>query len=286
MRINPNDVFLSFSKFTEELINVANREYEEYEKEMNRNPYKKFNHLNQHRLFDPEDKIFFLTYIFGTHNIDRQEIRGAIKTGKFRKNKIKIQSFLNKNHDLIFYRYILLKDRDRKYNIGYFNGNIEKMINTVVELNIFFLDAYILCKIIDKVFNWKTLEQKSHSKTSPWRIGFNQLLMVGFKNGKPQLMVNDDGLRDFDSYSTGKIRLSLYAGKDLLFCRKVAIPNFAPEIREAIFNGDVGDCKKFEWDSIIKEQDVDRPEKSPIFKEVTNWLTKIGLKINLKQTNN
>ena len=276
MRINPNDVFLSFPKFTEELINVANREYEEYEKERSRNPYKKFIHLNQHRLFDSEDKIFFLTYIFGTHNIDRQEIRGAIKTGKFRKNKIKIQPFLNKNHDLIFYRYILLKDQDRKYNIGYFNENIEKMIRTVVELNIFFLDVYILCKVMDKVFTWKSLEQKMHSKTSPWRIGFNQILMVGYENGKPQLIVNENGLKDFDSYSTDKIGLGLYAGDDLVYCRKVYVPKFASEIREAIFKGDVGEGKKLKWDEVIKEENKDKPEEAPIFKEVINWLKRTG----------
>lgn len=278
MRINPNDVFLSFSKFTEELINVANRECKEYEKERNRNPYKKFIHLNQHRLFDPEDKIFFLTYIFGTHNIDRQEIRGAIKTGKFRKNKIKIQPFLNKNHDLIFYRYILLKDQDRKYNIGYFNENIEKMIRTVVELNIFFLDVYILCKVMDKVFTWKSLEQKMHSKTSSWRIGFNQILIVGYENGKPQLIVNEDGLREFDSYSSGKISLGLYTGDDLVYCRKVFVPKFASEIREAIFKGDVGEGKKLKWDEVIKEEYKDKPEEAPIFKEVINWLKRTGLK--------
>lgn len=286
MKTNPNDVFLSFSKFKGELRDRANWEYEELKKERDKHPYRRFNHLSPHRLFDIESKIFLLTYIFDTHNLDRQATTVAIKTGKFHKNNIEIQSFLSKNHDLVFYRYILLKDPDRKYNIGYFNENIERMIRTVVELNIFFLDAYILCKVMDKVFNWKTLEQRSHSKTSHWRIGFNQLLMVGYENGKPQLIVNEDGLREFDSYSTGKISLSLYVGDDLVYCRKVYVPKFAPEIREAIFNGDVGEGKKLEWTEIIKELNSDGPEKSPIFKEVINWLTKTGLKINLRQTNN
>lgn len=160
------------------------------------------------------------------------------------------------------------------------------MIRTVAELNIFFLDAYILCKVMDKIFNWRNLELKPHTKTGPWRIGFNNLLMVGCENGKPQLIVNDKGLRDFDSYDTGKISLSLYAGDDLVYCRKVSVPKFASEIREAIFKGDISEGKKLEWDGVLEVQNTDKPEKSPIFKEVTNWLTKTGFKINLKQTNN
>lgn len=278
MKTDPKDVFLSFSKFKGELYERTKREYKEFIEDRDRNPYKNFYHLNQHRLFDLENKIFLLTYIFDTHNIDEQEIKGAIKIGKFHKNKIDIQTFLNKNHDLIFYRYILLKDLDRKYNIGYFNENIEKMIRTVVELNIFFLDVYILCKVMDKVFTWKALEQKMHSKTSPWRIGFNQILMVGYENGKPQLIVNEDGLREFDSYSSGKISLGLYTGDDLVYCRKVSVPKFASEIREAIFKGDVGEGKKLKWDEVIKEENKDKPEEAPIFKEVINWLKRTGLK--------
>lgn len=139
---------------------------------------------------------------------------------------------------------------------------------------------------MNKVFTWKSLEQKMHSKTSPWRIGFNQILMVGYENGKPQLIVNKDGLREFDSYSSGKISLGLYIGDDLVYCRKVSVPKFASEIREAIFKGDIGEGEKLEWDVVLEVQNTDKPEKSPIFKEVTNWLIKTGLKINLKQTNN
>lgn len=277
MRINPNDVFQSFFIFSDELYNVAVRGYEEYETQIKTMGAGKLPTGYQHKLFNLEEKIFLLTYIFNTHNIDKNIIIKAIRSGKFTYEETDFIDFLKINPILGFYRYILLKDLNCKYNIGYFTENIRIMIKTLVGLNIFFLDAYILCKVISEVFNWKRLKPQAHSETIPLCIGFNNILMVGYTGDKPYLTVNGDGMKDFTSYTTGKISVGLYSGDDLLYCRKISVPDFNQDVREAIFNNEIGEDRKVKWSDLLPEFDPAIEDCPLIYREVTDWLSMIGL---------
>lgn len=280
MKTNPNDVFLSYSKFKGELINeVVNDLKRDETMESNQ----RFHGSEEHCLFNLEDKYYLLMYIFDIHNIDIIE---SIRKGKFTNEKNYDKKFLCQNPQLMFYQYILLKDQDGKYNIGYFTEKIRVMIKVLVELNIFFLDAYIICKVMDKVFNWKNLEPKLRSKTRLLRIGFNNILMVGYNAGKPYLIVNENGLKNFDSYSTGKISLALYSEEDLLYCRRISVPNFSQEVREAIFKGEVGEDKEIKWSKFLPPLDSDIMNYPPIYREVTEWLKMSGLILDIPKTKN
>lgn len=192
MRTKPTDIFLSYSKFKGELIN-------EFEKDLRSKEAmestQRLHGSKENSLFSLEDKYYLLTYIFDLHNIDLIE---SIRKGKFPIEKIDVRRFIWQNPQLMFYRYILLKDQERKYNIGYFTEKLRLMIKILVDLNIFFLDTYILCKVMDMIFNWNQLEQKTRTNTRPLRIGFNNILMVEHKAGKLHLIINEAGLRDFD----------------------------------------------------------------------------------------
>lgn len=182
----------------------------------------------------------------------------------------------------MFYRYILLKDEERKYNIGYFTEKFRLMIKILVDLNIFFLDTYILCKVMDLIFNWNQLEQKTRSNTRSLRIGFNNILMVEHKAGKLHLIINENGLRNFDTYNTGKLNLGLYSEEDLLYCRKVSVPNFSQDVREAIFRGEISEDKKFKWSGLLPDPNAD----STLYKDISQWMNMIGFTSNnLKDKN-
>ena len=271
MRTKPTDIFLSYSKFKGELIN-------EFELEYKINEFLESNGVlhdsKEHILYNYEDKYYLFQYIFELHNLDIIE---SIRKGKCHREKIEVMNFLWTNPQLLFYRYILLKDQDRKYNIGYFTEMFRKMIKTLIELNIFFLDAYILCKVIDMVFNWDRLNKKIKSKAKPLRIGYNNILMVEYKDNKPHLIINENGLRDFNSYSTDKINLGLYSGKDLLYCQKVSVPNFSQDEREAIFKGDIGQDGQFKWSELLKTSDPDSQTNTKNYNEIRKWLEIVGL---------
>lgn len=296
MKINPKDVFQSFSKFILELTANSNNEFEEYKNDL---LYRSIYRVDQDRLFDLENKYFLLSYIFNSHKMDKInklgniDIYEVIKRGKLREEEIDIYKFLDVNPELLFYRYILLKDPDRKYNIGYFTENIRIMIKTLVGLNIFFLDAYILCKVISKVINWQRLTPQAHSETKPLSIGFNNILMVGYRNGKPYLTVNEDGMKTFASYSTGKISVGLYSGDDLLYCRKISVPdfhqkgrdaNFNQYVREVIFKNKIGEDRKVKWSDLLPEIDPAIKDYPSIYKEVTDWLSMIDLLCDFSKT--
>lgn len=276
MRTKPTDIFLSYSKFKGELIN-------EFEKDLRSKEAmestRRLHGSKGNSLFSLEDKYYLLTYIFDLHNIDLIE---SIRKGKFPIEKIDVKRFIWQNPQLMFYRYILLKDQERKYNIGYFTEKLRLMIKILVDLNIFFLDTYILCKVMDMIFNWNQLEQKTQPNTRPLRIGFNNILMVEHKAGKLHLIINEDGLRDFDVYNTGKLNLGLYSEDDLLYCRKVSVPNFNQDVREAIFRGEISENKKFKWSVLLPNPEAD----SPLYKDISEWMSMIGFTSNnLKNKN-
>lgn len=272
MKTNPTDIFSSYSKFTGELINEFDLKAKSDES-LNSNEV--LNNSKEQSLFNQDEKYFLFSYIFDLHNLDIIE---SIRKGKYPREKIEVMNFLWTNPQLLFYRYILLKDQDRKYNIGYFTEMFRKMIKTLIELNIFFFDAYILCKVIDIFFNWEQINKKIKSKTKPLRIGYNNILMVEYKGNKPHLIINENGLRDFNSYSTDKISLGLYSGKDLLYCQKVSIPNFSPDEREAIFKGDIGKDGQFKWSELLKTSEPDNQTITKNYNEIREWLEIIGLK--------
>lgn len=276
MRTKPTDIFLSYSKFKGELIN-------EFEKDLRSKEAmestQRLHGSKENSLFSLEDKYYLLTYIFDLHNIDLIE---SIRKGKFPIEKIDVRRFIWQNPQLMFYRYILLKDQERKYNIGYFTEKLRLMIKILVDLNIFFLDTYILCKVMDMIFNWNELEQKTRTNTRPLRIGFNNILMVEHKAGKLHLIINEDGLRDFDVYNTSKLNLGLYSEEDLLYCRKVSVPNFNQDVREAIFRGEISENKKFKWSVLLPDPEAD----SPLYKDISEWMNMIGFTSNnLKNKN-
>ena len=272
MRTNPIDIFSSYSKFTGELINEFDPNAKSEE------PLKSNDVLNDSKeqsLFNQNEKYSLFSYIFDLHNLDIIE---SIRKGKYPREKIDVMNFLWTNPQLLFYRYILLKDQDRKYNIGYFTEMFRKMIKTLIELNIFFFDAYILCKVIDTFFNWEQINKKIKSKTKPFRIGYNNILMVEYKGNKPHLIINENGLRDFNSYRTDKINLGLYLGKDLLYCQKVSVPNFSPDEREAIFKGDIGKDGQFKWSELLKTSEPNSQTNTINYNEIREWLEIVGLK--------
>ena len=276
MRTKPIDIFLSYSKFKGELIN-------EFEKDLRSKEAmestQRLHGSKENSLFSLEDKYYLLTYIFDLHNIDLIE---SIRKGKFPIEKIDVRRFIWQNPQLMFDRYILLKDQERKYNIGYFTEKLRLMIKILVDLNIFFLDTYILCKVMDMIFNWNQLEQKTRTNTRPLRIGFNNILMVEHKAGKLHLIINEDGLRDFDVYNTSKLNLGLYSEEDLLYCRKVSVPNFNQDVREAIFRGEISENKKFKWSVLLPDPEAD----SPLYKDISEWMNMIGFTSNnLKNKN-
>lgn len=276
MRTKPTDIFLSYSKFKGELIN-------EFEKDLRSKEAmestQRLHGSKENSLFSLEDKYYLLTYIFDLHNIDLIE---SIRKGKFPIEKIDVRRFIWQNPQLMFYRYILLKDQERKYNIGYFTEKLRLMIKILVDLNIFFLDTYILCKVMDMIFNWNQLEQKTRTNTRPLRIGFNNILMVEHKVGKLHLIINEAGLRDFDVYNTSKLNLGLYSEEDLLYCRKVSVPNFNQDVREAIFRGEISENKKFKWSVLLPDPEAD----SPLYKDISEWMNMIGFTSNnLKNKN-
>lgn len=267
MRTNPTDIFSSYSKFKGELIN-------EFDPKAKNDELLKSNEVlndsKEQSFFNQDEQYFLFSYIFDLHNLDIIE---SIRKGKCLREKIEVMNFLWSNPQLLFYRYILLNDQDRKYNIGYFTEMFGKMIKTLIELNIFFLDTYILCKIMDAEFNWEQLDIKREPKTKPLRIGYNNILMVEYKDNKPHLIINENGLRDFDSYNTtDKINLGLYSGKDLLYCQKVSVPNFSPDEREAIFKGDIDKDGQFKWSELLKTLEPDSQTNTK------KWLEFVGLK--------
>ena len=267
---------MSYSKFKGELIN-------EFEKDLRSKEAmestQRLHGSKENSLFSLEDKYYLLTYIFDLHNIDLIE---SIRKGKFPIEKIDVRRFIWQNPQLMFYRYILLKDQERKYNIGYFTEKLRLMIKILVDLNIFFLDTYILCKVMDMIFNWNQLEQKTQTNTRPLRIGFNNILMVEHKAGKLHLIINEAGLRDFDVYNTSKLNLGLYSEEDLLYCRKVSVPNFNQDVREAIFRGEISENKKFKWSVLLPDPEAD----SPLYKDISEWMNMIGFTSNnLKNKN-
>ena len=281
MRTNPIDIFSSYSKFTGELINEFDPNAKSEE------PLKSNDVLNDSKeqsLFNQNEKYSLFSYIFDLHNLDAKlesklGIIKSIKKGICSSEEIEITEFLKINPQLSFYRYILLKDHDRKYNIGYFTEMFRKMIKTLIELNIFFLDTYILCKIMDMEFNWEQLDIKRESKTKPLRIGCNNILMVEYKGNKPHLIINENGLRDFNSYNTtDKINLGLYSGNDLLFCQKVSVPKFSPDEREAIFKGDIGKDGQFKSSELLKTSERDNQTNTINYNEISAWLEIVGLK--------
>lgn len=272
MRTNPIDIFSSYSKFTGELINEFDPKAKSDEP-LNSNEV--LNNSKEQSLFNQDEKYSLFSYIFDLHNLDIIE---SIRKGKYPREKIDVMNFLWTNPQLLFYRYILLKDQDRKYNIGYFTEMFRKMIKTLIELNIFFFDAYILCKVIDTFFNWEQINKKIKSKTKPFRIGYNNILMVEYKDNKPHLIINENGLRDFNSYSTDKISLGLYSGKDLLYCQKVTVPNFSPDEREAIFKGDIGKDGQFKWSELLKTSEPENQTITKNYNEIKEWLEIVGLK--------
>ncbi len=288
MKRNPDDVLLSYSNFTWQLKESSNIEYEKYVHEMaERRTYRE----NIQELVDVENTFFLLSYIFNPHPGIDKEIGEAIRKGKFTDEKIKTVDFLNSHPELIFYQYILLKDNDRKYNIGYFTDKIHIMIKTLVDLNIFFLDAYMICKIMDKIFDWSMLGINSRYKTRPLRIGFNNILMVRYEDGRLFLNVNEDGLRKFDSYRSDKIILGLYSGNDLLYCRKISVPvfyqgdypsGFNQNVRVAIYKDDIGEDKRIKWSDLLPDPEAD----GTIYKDISEWMNVIGLTSNnLKNKN-
>ena len=168
MRTNPIDIFSSYSKFTGELINEFDPKAKSDE------PLKSNEVLNDSKeqsLFNQDERYSLFSYIFDLHNLDAKlesklGIIKSIKKGICSSEEIEITEFLKINPQLSFYRYILLKDQDRKYNIGYFTEMFRKMIKTLIELNIFFFDAYILCKVIDTFFNWEQIKKKIISRSA------------------------------------------------------------------------------------------------------------------------
>ena len=270
MRTKPNDIFLSYSKFKGELINEFEQDLRSKETVEST---RRLHGSKEHCLFSLEDKYYLLTYIFDLHNIDVIE---SIRKGKFPIEKIDVKRFIWQNPQLMFYRYILLKDQERKYNIGYFTEKLRLMIKILVDLNIFFLDTYILCKAMDMIFNWNQLEQKTRPNTRPLRIGFNNILMVEHKAGKLHLIINENGLRDFDVYNTGKLNLGLYSEEDLLYCRKVSVPNFNQDVREAIVRGEISENKKFKWSVLLPNPNADRT----LYKDISQWMNMIGFTSN------
>lgn len=268
---------MSYSKFKGELIN-------ELEKDLENNETMGYNlrlrGLDEYSLFNIEDKYYLLTYIFDLHNMDIIE---SIRKGKFPIEKINVRKFIWQNPQLMFYRYILLKDQERKYNIGYFTEKFRIMIKVLVDLNIFLFDAYIFCKVMDKVFSWAQLESKLQSKTGFLRIGLNNILMVEHKIGRPRLIINENGLRNFDSYNTGKINLGLYSEKELLYCRKISVPAFSQDVREAIFRGDVSENKKIKWSELLPDPESNRTR---LYKDILEWMNMIGFtSVKLKNQN-
>ena len=274
MRIKPTDIFSSYSRFRGELVNELEKELKGSETmESNR----RLHGADEHSLFNIEDKYYLLTYIFDLHNMDIIE---PIRNGKFPIEKINVKKFIWQNPQLMFYRYILLKDQERKYNIGYFTERLRIMIKVLVDLNIFFFDAYIICKAMEMVFSWSQLESKTRSKTRLLRIGFNNILMVEHKDGKPHLIINENGLRNFDSYSTGKINLGLYSEEELLYCRRISVPDFNQDTREAIFRGNVSENKKLKWSYPLPHPGSDR---KLLYKDISEWMNMIGFtSYNLK----
>ncbi len=174
MRTDPNDIFRNFSRFKEEIINILNSASDEPTAAVTKRPFKR---PDQHRLFNKEDMYHFVTYLQDLHGLD---ITGPIRKGVCTDRNIEEyateSSFLWSNPQLMFYQYILLKDSDHKYNIGYFRESISRMIREIVELNIFFLDVYILCKVLDNIFDFKKLDYKSKTGKTPLKISFNNLI--------------------------------------------------------------------------------------------------------------
>jgi hypothetical protein len=276
MRTDPNDIFRNFSRFKEEIINILNSASDEPTAAVTKRPFKR---PDQHRLFNKEDMYHFVTYLQDLHGLD---ITGPIRKGVCTDRNIEEyateSSFLWSNPQLMFYQYILLKDSDHKYNIGYFRESISRMIREIVELNIFFLDVYILCKVLDNIFDFKKLDYKSKTGKTPLKISFNNLIFVGYEDGKIQLTVTEDGFRSFKSYRTGKINLGLYAENDLLFCDKVSVPRFKEDDRESIYNGDIGEGN---WSKLILPPEpatgTATQKENDIYEEIDNWLKTLGL---------
>lgn len=279
MRTDPNDIFRNFSRFKEEIINRLINASNEPASAVSKRPFKR---PDQHRLFDKEDMYHFVTYFLEINGLD---IIKPIGKGECNDETIeqyeKDSSFLWSNPQLMFYQYILLKDSDHKYNIGYFRESIRRMIREIAELNIFFLDVYILCKVLENIFDFKKLGTKSKSGKKPLKISFNNLIFVGYEDGKIQLTVTEEGFRNFKSYRTGKINVGLYAEKDLLFCHKVSVPHFEEHDRVSIFTGDIGDDKTNKLSDLISAPEPDAgtgtPKENKIYKDLKEWLATFGL---------
>lgn len=270
------DILVKYSKFTWQLKENTDAEYQKYMQDKAKG---RFLRENTHKLVETENRFFLLSYLFNPIPALEKEIEYAIRKGRYIDGKIEAGDFLNLHPELILYQHILLKDKSLRYNIGYLTERIRLMIKTFVELNIFFLDTYILCKVMDKIFNWKQLEQTTQSKTR-LRIGFNNILMVGYEDDTINLSINDEGLRKFDSYRSDKITLGLYSGDDLLHCRKISVPvfkqdnrarNFNQDVRAAIYKDDIGGEKTFDWSVLLPAPESDEI----LYKEILEWMAMV-----------
>ena len=279
MRTDPNDIFRNFSRLKEEIINRLKSDSDEPASAVSSRPFKR---PDQHRLFNKEDMYHFVTYFLELNGLDIiKPIGKGLCTDEIIEEYEKESCFLWQNPQLMFYQYILLKDSDHKYNIGYFRESIRRMIREIVELNIFFLDVYILCKVLENIFDLKKLDNNSKSGKKPLKIGFNNLIFVGYEDGKIQLTVTEEGFRNFKLYRTGKINLGLYAENDLLFCHKVSVPHFEERDRVSIFTGDIGDDKTKKLSDLISAPEpavgTGTPKENKIYKDLKEWLAIFGL---------
>lgn len=115
--------------------------------------------------------------------------------------------------------------------------------------------------------------------------------MVGYEDGRLNLSINDEGLREFDSYRSDKITLGLYSGDDLLFCRKISVPvfkqdnhphDFNQDVRAAIYKDDIGNKGAIEWSELLPDPKSDEI----LYKEISEWMAMVEFSShNLKNKN-
>lgn len=260
MKLDPKDIFINYTKFKQEILDGINTEIDD--------PGAIYHSEDQEMILSREEKYSFLMYLLELNNVTLDENQ---------RGKYKVTDFLLENPQLLFYRYILLKDPFQKYNIGYFNKNFEFMIDTIAGLNDFFFDTYLLCKQMDRCFDWKILKKGSPITRGPLNLRFNNILIISYTDNKPQLQISEEGLLKFKKYKPGKIGISLLCGKQVLFTMMLSVPELKNNIKEAILKDEVGDKKKISWEDIFPKYDEKNKKSKELYEEINNWKEMIGL---------
>lgn len=247
---------MKYSEFIETCINNIHDNFISEEEKYGESGLQKDNPKNDaHR----KQVVSCLTQVLGS-NYSKNFI-DHIKKGRYIAcESTFLDNFKLKNPIIAFYIHVLLQDKHKTFNKGYFDAHIEEMIKRHSQLSLFFIESYYVYLIICKLIELKNLKDKES-------IRFNNFITINrdFPDNKPKLGINLEGFNSFKEFN-GKIVISFYKKGTLLYAKQLKKIGNTENLRLLAYKDrvDVNNMETDEFDELKKVMEKETIEGSEI----------------------